>query len=106
MNRMNRSSSYWQSALAGRISRRRALGGAAALGAAAALAACRGGGDGAAEGGGGGAGEAEGPPKPGGIYRTATNVIAPHFSPIHRGADPSAQNTWRRDFGYYDKLWG
>ncbi len=97
---------YWSRILANRVGRRRALAGAAGLGAAAALSACGGGSD---SGGGSdqsGAGKDDGTAKPGGIWRTADNVVPPHFSPIHRGSDPSAVNTWRRDFGYYDRLWG
>jgi peptide/nickel transport system substrate-binding protein len=103
---METGNGYWQRLLQGRISRRRGLIGAtgAAGLAALTLAGC-----------GGGAGDQdetrpsdgrEGTPKPGGILRTADNVVAPHFSPYHRGADPSWINTWRRVTGYYDKLWG
>ncbi len=43
--------------------------------------------------------------KPGGIFRTADITQAAHFSPYHPSADPSFINNWRRDVGYYDKLW-
>src|SRR3990172_6381711 len=102
---MMKTSSYWASVTANRVSRRRLLGGAAGLGAAATLAAC-GGGSGKSGDGGAVRSEDEGTPKPGGIMQTATITLSPHFSPYHRGADPSAHQTWRRTNGYYDKLWG
>ncbi|MGE0541984.1 MAG: ABC transporter substrate-binding protein [Dehalococcoidia bacterium] len=47
----------------------------------------------------------EGTPKPGGQLREATITQAPHFSPYHPGADPSYVNFFRREWGYYDRLW-
>lgn len=44
-------------------------------------------------------------PKPGGIFSTADTTQAAHFSPYHPSADPSYINNWRRDLGYYDRLW-
>lgn len=102
---MTGNSNYWETTLARRISRRRALIGAGSLGAGPVLAAC-GGGDDGAQGGASGKAEQEGTPKPGGTWRTATITLSPHFSPYHRGADPSAHQNWRRINGYYDKLWG
>jgi peptide/nickel transport system substrate-binding protein len=96
-----------------RFSRRTAVRtGLAATGAAAFLAAC--GGDDTTEGTSGAqtgasgtqAAAQEGTPKPGGQYREATITQAPHFSPYHPGADPSIVNFWRREFGYYEPLWG
>ncbi len=45
------------------------------------------------------------PPKPGGTWHQATITLPTHFSPFHPGADPSFVNTWRRETGYYDRLW-
>ena len=95
------------------FSRRMAVrAGLAATGAAAFLAACGGddddnqGSGGAQPGTGGTQAAAEGTPRQGGIYRQATITQAPHFSPYHPGADPSIINYWRRDYGYYEPLWG
>jgi peptide/nickel transport system substrate-binding protein len=96
-----------------RYGRRRIVGaGFAAAGAAAFLAAC--GGDDTDETQGSSTQQAAGTaaaqqqetPKPGGQLREATITQAPHFSPFHPGADPSIVNFWRRDFGYYEPMWG
>lgn len=100
-------SSYWERFTQGRLSRRRALAGAASLGlgaAAVGLAGC-GGGDSGSSASSGGTSEDEGTPRPGGIWRQATITLPTHFSPFHPGADPSFVNTWRRETGYYDRLW-
>ena len=39
------------------------------------------------------------------MLRTATDTVAPHFSPFHPGADPSWPNSFRRQTGYYDYMW-
>ncbi|MGI8553945.1 MAG: ABC transporter substrate-binding protein, partial [Dehalococcoidia bacterium] len=103
---------YWQ-ARSRRLSRRRLLAGGAVTSAGVLLAACSGGkantnsGSSAPPAGGqSSAGTAStGTPKPGGIWRQATITQAPHFSPYHPGADPSFVNSWRREFGYYERLW-
>ncbi|MGH2600819.1 MAG: ABC transporter substrate-binding protein [Dehalococcoidia bacterium] len=96
-----------------RVGRRTVLGAGAVAGATAFLAACSGGSasnqQGSSSAGpdtGGTTAASEGTPKPGGQLREATITQAPHFSPYHPGADPSIVNFWRRDFGYYEPLWG
>ncbi|HXH22566.1 MAG TPA: ABC transporter substrate-binding protein [Dehalococcoidia bacterium] len=105
---MPNTGSYWSRFAQGRLSRRRALTGAAGLGigaAALSLVGCGGGGDGGGGSGGGASTQDEGTPKPGGIWKQATITLPTHFSPFHPGADPSFANTWRRETGYYDRLW-
>lgn len=103
---------YW-GALNRRLSRRRLLA-AGAAGAATALAACSGSSTkkaatsataktGAAATPSGTA--AAGTPKPGGTWNQASLVLAAHFSPYHPTAEPSFTNMWRREFGYYERLW-
>lgn len=45
-------------------------------------------------------------PRHGGTLRQVTQTQAPHFSPLHPGAEASLTPTWRRANGYYDYLWG
>lgn len=109
---------YWQHQ-ARRLSRRRLLAGGAAVGAGITLAACGGSSStsskksstssttnsGSTSSGTTAAAAATGTPKTGGTWRQATITQAPHFSPYHPGADPSFVNTWRRTYGYYERLW-
>lgn len=109
-------SSYWNRMSRRRVDRRTIMRVGAVAGASAFIAAC--GGDDDSGGSGSGAGQAttsasgttaaasQETPKPGGQFRLATITQAPHFSPYHPGADPSIINFWRRDFGYYEPLWG
>jgi peptide/nickel transport system substrate-binding protein len=100
---------YWERITSGRLSRRRALAGAASLGAGAAalsLVGCGGGGSGSSGSNATAGGAAnEGTPKAGGTWKEATITLPTHFSPFHPGADPSFANTWRREYGYYDRIW-
>ncbi len=106
---MRREDNYWTRKLA----RRRMLAGAgtAALGVGAmALTGCGDDDDGGDGGGGsptqaGGSPAATAAPKTGGVLRQADITQAAHFSPYHPSADPSFVNFWRRDTGYYDRLW-
>jgi peptide/nickel transport system substrate-binding protein len=107
---------HWSRVSPRRVGRRTVMRAGMVAGAAAFIAACGGDGDsGAREGGAGqaatgasgtAAAAAQETPKPGGALREATITQAPHFSPYHPGADPSIVNFWRRDFGYYEPLWG
>lgn len=103
---------YWTR----RVSRRSALGtsGSLAIGVTGLIVAgCGGDDDGKNNNGGGGGANVEPTPtavetavaRPGGILYTADTTQAAHFSPYHPSADPSYINNWRRDLGYYDRLW-
>ena len=115
---------YWSRMMGSRISRRGALRGAGIGAAGLAGAALIGCGDdddddddddGGGGGGGGGGATATAAPttaptvdpnavKRGGTFKQATITVAPHYSPLHPGADPSYINTFRRQ-NYYRKLW-
>jgi peptide/nickel transport system substrate-binding protein len=112
---------YWSRMMGSRISRRGALRGAGIGAAGLAGAALIGCGDDDDDddddGGGGGGGTATATTQPtasptadpnavkrGGTFRQATITVAPHYSTLHPGADPSYINTFRRQ-GYYRRLW-
>ncbi len=52
------------------------------------------------------AASSSGGPSAGGILRQVTQTQAPHFSPLHSGAEASLTPTWRGATGYYDYGWG
>ncbi|MGI8550215.1 MAG: ABC transporter substrate-binding protein [Dehalococcoidia bacterium] len=96
---------YWQPSS---FSRRRLLGAATAGAAGGLLASCDGSPKKPSHPAGSATGAvtaAAGTPRQGGVWRQATLVQAPHFSPFHPGADASFVNPWRREFGYYERLW-
>ncbi len=113
---------YWSRMMGSRISRRGALRGAgvgAAGLAGAALIGCGDDDDDDDDDGGGGGGGGGGTPAPtaapsatvdpnavkrGGTFKQATVTVAPHYSTLHPGADPSYINTFRRQ-NYYRRLW-